>query len=198
MKKTITTNLFALTSILALGALSLPACGDDDDSSTPSGDGDGDGDADAGDGDGDGDGDAGPDAGEICEPVTASCEADAGTDGGALGIIGSYTDDFDGEWSVGQCEINGEPVLAYSNEEGWVVVQNSCDATFNPGKFSRYDFSWVETDAGLTLYVCTQVFAADSVQDAVDAPAAGNDDPATGGCGAPDNDFPWSTFTPAE
>jgi hypothetical protein len=135
------------------------------------------------------------DAGPVCEIDTAA--AVNGCEGDVIDIAGEYTDDFGGPVSIGSCSIFGNPVTTLSNDDQYMVTQNSCADPFNPGKWSRNDWTWYAGDAGqASLYYCTQVYDADSEAEAIAAPRADDSDPASSGCGTPPTTFPWSKLTP--
>jgi hypothetical protein len=78
-----------------------------------------------------------------------------------------------------------------------MITQNSCADPFNPGKWTRNEWTWYSGDGSAPeLYLCTQVYDADSEAAAIGAPRADDSDPTVGGCGAPPTTFPWSKLTP--
>jgi hypothetical protein len=114
-------------------------------------------------------------------------------DGDAIDIAGEYDDGFGGTVSIEDCAIYGSPVSSVDNDEQYFVLQNSCDDMFNPGKWSRYEWTWVTGDAGEPeLYLCTSVYDADSEAEAIAADRADDSDPANDGCSG----FPWSKLNP--
>ncbi|HEX2881577.1 MAG TPA: hypothetical protein VHO25_18735, partial [Polyangiaceae bacterium] len=136
--------------------------------------------------------DAGTDA-AVCE-IDTTAAAD-GCEGDSIDIAGEYTDNFGFPVSIGECSIYGNAVTTLSNDDQYVVIQNSCADPFSPGKWSRYDWTWYSGDGSApALYLCTTVFDAATEADAIAAPRADETDPANGGCGGPD--FGWSLLTP--
>jgi hypothetical protein len=198
-------KIVALTGIACVALVAAPACSDDDadvaaggtlDSGAQGGNG--------GNGGGSGndlDGGAGTSSTSDAGADAAVCELDTaaamdGCEGESIDIAGEYSDGF-GTVSIGSCSIFGSPVTELSNDENYMVTQNSCEDPFNPGKWSRHDWTWFAVDGGeLGLYYCTAVFDADTEADAIAAPRADDTDPTTGGCGTPPTTFPWSLLTP--
>lgn len=138
--------------------------------------------------------DAGSDA-AVCEIDTAA--AVDGCDGDSIDIAGEYSDDFGGTVSIGSCAIFGNAVTTLSNADKYMITQNSCVDPFNPGKWSRNEWTLYSGDGSAPeLYLCTQVYDADSEAAAIAAPRADDSDPTVGGCGTPPTTFPWSKLTP--
>ena len=77
--------------------------------------------------------------------------------------------------------------LYHSNEQQWVIAQNSDSNAWNAGLFSRFD--WVTVDE--QLYFCQTAFDAASAREALELAAADANDPANGGCGF----STWSSIT---
>lgn len=109
-----------------------------------------------------------------------------------LAIAGSYVDDFDGEHVITSSQWQSPPAVyhisQFDNDERWVVALNDEGNSYNPCRWSRFD--WVVTDDG--LYFCTTAYDAESEAEALAKPAPDASDPAMGGC----NNFPWSKLTP--
>ena len=139
--------------------------------------------------------------------LVPACSDDAGGDGGTtdagadarqmgpLEVIGSWVDGFGivhrvteetwiQGWGPGASITN---ISQYSNDESWVVGQNTSDHPWNPDKWNR--FEWILD--GDTFYMCQSVFDADTEDDALNAEAADPSDPQTTGCGG----YPWSSLT---
>ena len=123
--------------------------------------------------------------------------AGGGDEGGgvsALAIAGTYTDDYafthvidDEAWVLG-----GDSrfdILDFSNEGRWIVARNATTNEWNPGAYSRFDW----TLAGATLWYCQTAYAAPTLAEALATAPADASDPEAGGCGG----SPWSRLTPA-
>lgn len=112
----------------------------------------------------------------------------------SLDLVGDYTTNFDGTFTVTESTIDDGlgtyAVLNFDNDAGWVVVQNDSDNGFNPDLYSRFD--WAEV--GGQLYVCQVTFDSASEEDATDVAPADASDPANDGCGG----FSWTAITPVE
>ncbi len=109
-----------------------------------------------------------------------------------LEIEGKYTDGWGGTHEVTSqtWTMDGTGVFQiaeYDNDGNWLVAQNDAANAYNPGLWSRMDWTVHES----TLYFCQTAYAAASQQAAKDTPAADATDPATTGCGG----FAWSTLT---
>jgi hypothetical protein len=120
-----------------------------------------------------------------------------------LEIIGSYTYNVgevvsveitadswteDASWGVSAYSISG-----YSNDDGWLVAQGDEDNGFNPGKWERFEWTHFQGD----LYFCQQVMGAETEEDArAGGVSADETAPDEGGCGIPENDFPWTKLDP--
>jgi hypothetical protein len=196
-------GILTLSGVAGIALLAALACDDTSDAVAPVGPdsgapgGGGSANVDAGGGGAGGSGgsavdDAGADAGS-CEIDTAA--AVDGCEGDTIDIAGEYTDNFGFPVSIGECSIYGNAVTTLSNDDQYVVIQNSCADPFAPGKWSRYDWTWHTGDgSAASLYLCTTVFDAATEADAIAAPRADESDPANGGCGGPD--FGWSLLVP--
>lgn len=105
-----------------------------------------------------------------------------------LEITGSWTDDFGGTHDITEetwtMAVGGVfHILDYDNVAGVVIAENDAANEFNPGAFSRMDWTWDAAD----LYFCQTAYDAATEQAARDTPAADAADLATG-CGG----FGWS------
>ncbi|MFO0611708.1 MAG: hypothetical protein U0414_03905 [Polyangiaceae bacterium] len=113
-----------------------------------------------------------------------------------LAINGKYVDDFTFEWLIasdlitlsGAGDVSTFHVQVYDNATFVIGAQNDAANLYNPGKFSRYDWTFVQSE----LYVCQTAFDKDTLADALATPAADPSDPANDGCGG----FAWSKLTP--
>jgi hypothetical protein len=127
---------------------------------------------------------------------TASDDATAGSTGAAaLEIAGEWLEEFapgmgithvidETRWD--QLSDFGDAIFhvaSHDNEVRFVVAQADGANEFNPGLWSRFDWTW----DGDALYYCTAV----SAEDALAAPASEPGD-LESGCGG----FPWSMLTP--
>jgi hypothetical protein len=129
-----------------------------------------------------------------CDPASTDDDAgsetdtETGTETGdeVLAIVGTYTDDFADTHTISETEWTNSAgsfaIEQYSNEEMWLVAQNAESNMYNPGLWSRFDWTW---DAE-QLYYCQSVYDGPTIDDAL-AGSADAGDLATG-CGG----FPWS------
>jgi hypothetical protein len=130
-----------------------------------------------------------------------SRETGAGGEGGrspgdvtpALEIAGTYEDDWgithaidDETWDQG--DAGRFEILEFDNDTGVVIAHNAEDNAFNPGTYSRFDWTRFDDE----LWYCQTVYDAESAEAARDAEAADATDPSTSGCGG----FAWSRLTP--
>lgn len=110
-----------------------------------------------------------------------------------LEIAGTYTDDWGGTH-----EITSETwtmvgmgvyhIEKYDNEGNWLVAQNDSKNQYNPGLWSRMDWTVFQD----TLYYCQTAYDKASLEAAEQTPPADASDPTTGGCGG----FPWTALKP--
>ncbi len=115
---------------------------------------------------------------------------------GPLEIIGAYADDFGTTHTITAdlwtMDFGGDPatfdVLQYSNADDYLVAQNGAGNAFNPGLYSRFDWSSYQNE----LYFCQGTFDAASEAEAAAAESPDPSGPTAGGCGG----FPWSRLTP--
>jgi hypothetical protein len=130
------------------------------------------------------------------------CLAACGDDGGeaddnaetgdeGLAIAGNYVDDFatdhsisEDEWSTGDFHF---AIVEYDNDEMYVIAQNAETNMFNPGLWSRFDWTW----DGDQLYYCQSVFDGAAIEDA--RADSGDASDLAMGC----QGFPWSLLTPS-
>jgi hypothetical protein len=117
-------------------------------------------------------------------------------------LLGGYEDGFGGDHEVSAATwLSGGSVfhlLEVSNEEDWAVAQNDCDNQYNPGLYTRFDWTTAASGAagaggadGGTLYYCQTGYAEESAEAARDLSPADVNDLETG-C----NGFSWSSLTP--
>jgi hypothetical protein len=105
-------------------------------------------------------------------------------------IVGNYVDNFGGLQAVSDRFWYSTGLVfetcSVDNGAHRLVAHNNQANSFNPGKFSR--FEWTRSDN--RLWYCQIVFDAATEQQAASAPAADPAHPATAGCGG----FAWSTL----
>ena len=77
--------------------------------------------------------------------------------------------------------------ISQTDATAWLVAQNGSDNAWNPGMWSRFDWTW---DGDGLLWYCQTAYAAATEADALATPAADATDPATTGCGS----FPWTSM----
>jgi hypothetical protein len=128
--------------------------------------------------------------------LAVATSANAQSNGCAAGptaspeIAGNYVDNFDGLQAVSDhFWYSGGLVFetcSVDNPGHRLIAHNNSANSFNPGKFSR--FEWTKSDN--RLWYCQSVFDAATEQAAASAPPADPAHPATGGCGT----FAWSTL----
>src|SRR5262249_58514476 len=119
----------------------------------------------------------------------AQTPADCPTNTTAPSIKGVYVDNFGGLQAVSApFWISGNLVFgvcSVDDTQHFLIARNSLRNAFNPGKYSR--FEW--TMSGNRLWYCQSVFDASSANAAASASRADPSDPANKGCG----NFAWST-----
>lgn len=111
-----------------------------------------------------------------------------------LALIGTWLDEWTtfhvitGEqWRSGTAPNDSVYVISqYDNDAGWLVAENGERNAFNPGAWSRFDWTWVDDQ----LYYCTTAFDAATEQAALDTAAAEATDPTASGCGG----FAWTSM----
>jgi len=105
----------------------------------------------------------------------------------SLEIVGTYTDNFGDTHTISETEWSNSAgsfaISQFSNEEMWLVAQNAETNMYDPGSWSRFDWTW---DAE-QLYYCQSLFDGATIDDALAAASADTADLAMG-CGG----FPWS------
>jgi hypothetical protein len=105
-------------------------------------------------------------------------------------IAGSYLDNFSGLQSVSASfwfsAGSTFEICSVDNTRKRIIAQNDSRNTFNPGKYSR--FEW--TTFGNRLWFCQSVFDAPDASAAAAAPPADASNPVDKGCGQ----FAWSTL----
>ena len=111
-----------------------------------------------------------------------------------LSITGGWTDSWGSthainafRWAI---DFSFFEVSQADDGAGWLVAQNGLANEWNPGLWSRFDWTW---DAEGALWYCQTAYDAATEADALATPAADAADPAAGGCGG----FTWTSLTPA-
>jgi hypothetical protein len=134
--------------------------------------------------------------------MLAACEESPGTDeagsetdsetGGdmSLAIIGSYDDEFGDTHTITETEWTNSAgsfaISQWDNDEMWLVAQNAETNMYNPGQWSRFDWTW----DGEQLYYCQSVYDGLTIEDALAGSADASD--LMAGCGT----FAWTALTP--
>lgn len=112
----------------------------------------------------------------------------------ALEIIGRYMDDFDTSHVITETEWTSRSsygttvshISQYDNEQDFVIAQNDSEKSWNPDKWSRFDYTVKNGD----IYYCQTAYNAETEEAALATPAADKTDPTTKGCG--DYNSPWT------
>jgi hypothetical protein len=120
----------------------------------------------------------------------AQTPADCPTNSTEPSIRGVYVDNFGGlQAASAPFWISANLVFgvcSVDNTQRFLIARNSLRNAFNPGKYSR--FEW--TTSANRLWYCQSVYDAPSASAAASAARADPSDPANKGCG----NFPWSTL----
>jgi hypothetical protein len=108
-------------------------------------------------------------------------------------IVGRYIDDYQGShiitgssWVMGGQGASKFNLLVLSNTKRTLIAQNDAANSYNPSKFSRFDWT---IDSSGALYYCQTAFAAGSAAEASQVNPADAGDLKTG-CGG----FPWTSL----
>jgi hypothetical protein len=110
-----------------------------------------------------------------------------------LEIVGNYLDEYSSDHQVTAStwtSFGGGSVIhiiAYSNEENFLLGQNDAVNSFNPNMYARQDWTYFNG----SLYYCSTVYDGATLQDAY-AGSADSSNPTLGGCGG----FSWTNLTP--
>lgn len=128
-----------------------------------------------------------------CLLSIAACGEEETPPQGPLAVTGTWADDFgqdhavtEANWVItGFGETSVFNLVGYDNDVGTLIAQNATDNSFNPGLWSRFD--WTTRDD--ELWYCQSVIDGGTEADAR-SPAAAADDhaPDTEGCAG----YPWS------
>ncbi len=110
----------------------------------------------------------------------------------SLPVTGDHIDEFRSMHEISRTTwINGSVfgssdyrVLKFDGESEFLVARNGNGNAFNPGKYSRFDW----TTSNGALHYCQVAFAEDTAAAAEAVNPPDNRDPINGGCGA----FPWT------
>jgi hypothetical protein len=113
-----------------------------------------------------------------------------------LDVMGVWIDNYGGYHRItrtvwtqsGFGDVSTFNITAYDNDARVIVAQNNAKNAYNPGQWSRFD--WTEYDG--SLWYCATVYDAVTEQDASDAARADDSDPSSGGCGS----YAWSQLIP--
>lgn len=111
-------------------------------------------------------------------------------------VAGSWTDNYGSDheidnetWVSGGFGYSSTYwVGEFDNDANYVVAQNDSENDWNADKWSRFD--WTEADADGTWYYCQTAYDAETMDDALNTPAADSGD-LDSGCGG----FPWSSMS---
>lgn len=120
------------------------------------------------------------------------CQLEATAANSAPTITGTYSDGFYTQeiaattWTVGTSIFHLSQV---DNTLSFAIAQNDCANAYNPGAWSRFDWTY---DAAHSLWYCQTAYAAESAEQALQTPAANTQNLDTGCSG-----FPWSKLTPS-
>jgi hypothetical protein len=125
-----------------------------------------------------------------------ACDGGEGSEAGetgddqSLAIVGDYVDDFMTEHSITETAWSfagaSFAIAEYDNDEMWMVAQNDEANMFNPGQWSRFDWTF----DGDQLYYCQSVYDGMTIDDAKNGGADSTD--LAAGCGQ----FAWSMLNP--
>ncbi|MBN1610276.1 MAG: hypothetical protein JW940_26850 [Polyangiaceae bacterium] len=139
-----------------------------------------------------------PEAGGVGGKGTAGAAGATGSgpDPLPLDVMGVWADSYGGYHRITEAvwtqsgfgDVSRFNIAAYDNDARVIIAQNDAENAYNPGKYSRFD--WTEYDG--SVWYCTTVYDAATRQEASDAARADDTDPSTGGCGS----FPWSELIP--
>lgn len=126
----------------------------------------------------------------------------------SIAIVGSYTDDFGGSHEVTPAAwVSGSSVfhlLELANDARWAVAQNDCDNAYNPGLFSRFEWTTTAAAGGAAgaggaaagapgIYYCQVGYDLPSFREALELESADADELETG-C----NGFSWSELSASD
>jgi len=122
-----------------------------------------------------------PDTEDPTEPTEESLE-----------IIGRYMDDFDTSHVITKTEWTSRSsygtsvshISQYDNEQDFIIAQNDSEKSWNPDKWSRFDYT-VKNGA---IYYCQTAYDKETEEEALATPAADKTDPANAGCAG----NPWT------
>jgi hypothetical protein len=128
------------------------------------------------------------------DPTSSGCGSFAWSELIPPAIVGSYTDSWGGTYEVDAyrwiLDIGGgaSPSVfvftQFDNDAMYAIAQNEAGNEYDPGLWSRFDWTEYEGD----LYYCSTAYDAVTEQDALDTPRADDTDPTSSGCGS----FAWT------
>ncbi|MCP4749338.1 MAG: hypothetical protein GY866_00455, partial [Proteobacteria bacterium] len=103
-----------------------------------------------------------------------------------------YVDNWNGTHSISSTHwVNGQSAYTITKLDStgkFMIGLNAADHPYNPGKYSRFDWTTYSGE----LYFCQSAYAEATAADAEAVAAADPTDPTTGGCSG----FSWSKLTP--
>ncbi len=146
-------------------------------------------------------------SGAGCDSDNASSDLDAvqadvpaDVQAAPLAIVGTYADGFGAQHEItssawvqtgdaGSGPVSSTFLLTrYDNSAHWVIAHNDDANTFDPGKWSRFDWATVQA----ILYFCQTRYDAADEAEALAATPADPTDPTKSGCGG----YSWTALTP--
>jgi hypothetical protein len=108
----------------------------------------------------------------------------------AVAIVGTYMDEFGDTHMISETEWTNSAgsfaISQWDNDEMWLVAQNAETNMYNPGQWSRFDWTW----DGEQLYYCQSVYDGTTIDDALAGSADASD--LLMGCGM----FAWTRLNP--
>ena len=134
--------------------------------------------------------------GEICEPDEENgyiCSPEAKDEPVEKHeLIGRYSDSYGGSHIISntawfQPSEYGDTIFhitQFDSEKDFIIAQNDAVKSWNPEKWSRFDY----TEKDGRIYYCQVVFDAETEADALAVTNADRTDPATSGCSG----YPWT------
>ncbi|MBK25790.1 MAG: hypothetical protein CME70_17455 [Halobacteriovorax sp.] len=113
-----------------------------------------------------------------------------------LSIEGDYSDPYNSNHSINSenwvVSFNGDSstyeIIEFNNEENYLIALNG-DDSFNPGEYSRFEWTFEEG----TLYYCQSVYDAETEEEAKSYLDSDPTDPSSAGCGS--YNFPWTELS---
>lgn len=104
-----------------------------------------------------------------------------------LEIIGRYMDDFDTSHVITETEWTSRSshgttvshISQYDNEQDFIIAKNDSEKSWNPDKWSRFDYIVKNGD----IYYCQTAYDKETEEEALATQAADKTDPESSGCG---------------